>query len=257
MSKGGSTTSVEIPAWLEEAAIKNLAKADKISALGSIPLSYGPTVAAFTPMQNSSFLNTANTASAFGLAAPTGNDIYGGMDAPTDYGGGIMAYSAKPLFDKTMEEFRLDRPGQADYIDSFFIDPYTGQPGINVNLTSPVSNYMSPVSNSRVSSGSSGSSRDDGLDRILTIDRTNYAEGVSDGALGFGENKNGDVIAIGYNPGQVDPALADAAGYTRRDDNPFDYSFSDHIEAMTNDLKSMPGKIKDDFFQLNNTSTKY
>ena len=47
MGKGGSTTSVEIPAWLEEAARKNLEKADKISAVGSVPMSYRPTVAAF------------------------------------------------------------------------------------------------------------------------------------------------------------------------------------------------------------------
>ena len=40
MGKGGSTTSVEIPAWLEEAARKNLEKADKISAVGSVPMSY-------------------------------------------------------------------------------------------------------------------------------------------------------------------------------------------------------------------------
>ena len=104
---------------------KNLEKADKISAVGSVPMSYGPTVAAFTPMQNASFENTASLASAYGLNAPTGSAITGGMDAPTDYGGGIMAYSAKPLFDKTMEEFKLDRVGQASYIDSFFIDPYT------------------------------------------------------------------------------------------------------------------------------------
>ena len=70
MGKGGSNTSVEIPAYIEDAAKKNLTRADRISAIGSVPLSYGPTVAAFTPMQQSSFANTANVANAFGLNAP-------------------------------------------------------------------------------------------------------------------------------------------------------------------------------------------
>ena len=260
MGKGGSTTSVEIPAWLEEAARKNLEKADKISALGSVPMSYGPTVAAFTPMQNASFQNTASLASAYGLNAPTGSAITGGMDAPTDYGGGIMAYSAKPLFDKTMEEFKLDRPGQASYIDSFFIDPYTGQPGVNVN---PTFNNMSPVSGGVVNSGSSGGGgsgtetlRGNDLASYLdpnnrmgmrdTMNRTNYAEGISDGALGFAQNDNKDIYAVGYQPGQMSPREAAEKGLTMRDDNPFDYTVGEHFGKIKDDVKSMPGKIAED-----------
>ena len=56
MGKGGSTTTTEIPFWLENAAQRNLNQADRISRIGAVPLSYGPTVAAFSPMQNSSFL---------------------------------------------------------------------------------------------------------------------------------------------------------------------------------------------------------
>ena len=260
MGKGGSTTSVEIPAWLEEAARKNLEKADKISALGSVPMSYGPTVAAFTPMQNASFQNTASLASAYGLNAPTGSAITGGMDAPTDYGGGIMAYSAKPLFDKTMEEFKLDRPGQASYIDSFFIDPYTGQPGVNVN---PTFNNMSPVSGGVVNSSSSGGGgsgtetlRGNDLASYLdpnnrmgmrdTMNRTNYAEGISDGALGFAQNNNKDIYAVGYQPGQMSPREAAEKGLTMRDDNPFDYTVGEHFGKIKDDVKSMPGKIAED-----------
>ena len=159
MGKGGKSVETTIPKWLEDAAIRNLNQADRVSRIGSVPLSYGPTVAAFSPMQNSSFLNTANAANAFGLSAPTGNDIYGGMDDPIDYGGGIRAYSAKPIYDATMDEFRLDRPSQAAYIDSFFIDPFSGTAGSNMpNLVD--TGYTAPVVASsgpgRSSGGGSG-----------------------------------------------------------------------------------------------------
>jgi len=133
MGKGGSSTSVEIPAYIEDAAKKNLTRADKISALGSVPLSFGPTAAAFTPMQTSAFSNTADQALSFGLNAPTGDAaMYGGMDAPTTYANGISAYSAAPLYNNIMDEFAAARPGQKAYIDSFFIDPFTGAAGYNV-----------------------------------------------------------------------------------------------------------------------------
>ena len=139
MGKGGSTTSVEIPAYIEEAAKRNLNRADKISAIGSVPLSYGPTVAAFTPMQQSSFANTANVANAFGLNAPQGAQIVGTMDTPITYANGVRAYTAAPLYDQTLAAFGAARPGQKSYIDSFFINPFSGTPGSNVL---PEINYM-------------------------------------------------------------------------------------------------------------------
>ena len=57
-----STATQEMPQWLEEAARRNLNQADRISRIGYVPQSYGPTVAAFTPMQNAAFANTVNTA---------------------------------------------------------------------------------------------------------------------------------------------------------------------------------------------------
>ena len=68
--KGGSqTTQVSIPPWLEQAAQRNIAKAEDISQIGFVPY-MGPDVAAFTPMQQASFMNTGSAAQAFGLAAP-------------------------------------------------------------------------------------------------------------------------------------------------------------------------------------------
>ena len=70
--KGGSkTTRTEIPAYIEDAAKSNLGLADKISNIGYTPY-YGPDVAAFTPMQDASFQNTQDAASAFGMNAGAG-----------------------------------------------------------------------------------------------------------------------------------------------------------------------------------------
>ena len=128
--KGGSQTStVQIPEYIEAAAKRNLNRAEDVSQLGYVPY-YGPDVAAFTPMQQAGFQNTADVASAFGMATPAQQtDIMGGMPAPTEYAGGVQGYSSQPLFQQSLDALRADRPGQADYIESFFIDPVTGQRG--------------------------------------------------------------------------------------------------------------------------------
>jgi hypothetical protein len=132
--KGGSTSStVEIPQYIEDAAKRNLARADTISQIGYVPY-YGADVAAFTPMQEAAFRNTAGTAGAFGLAGGdmSQQDITGGMPAPTTYAGGVRGYSSAPMFEQSMAELASRRPGQKALIDSLFIDPYSGVPGANV-----------------------------------------------------------------------------------------------------------------------------
>jgi hypothetical protein len=132
--KGGSTSStVEIPQYIEDAAKRNLARADTISQIGYVPY-YGPDVAAFTPMQEAAFRNTAGTAGAFGLAGGgmSQQDIMGGMPAPTTYAGGVRGYSSAPMYEQAMDELATRRPGQKNLIDSLFIDPYSGVPGANV-----------------------------------------------------------------------------------------------------------------------------
>jgi len=167
MGKGGSSTSVEIPAYIEDAAKKNLTRADKISALGSVPLSFGPTAAAFTPMQTSAFSNTADQAMSFGLNAPTGDAaMYGGMDAPTTYANGISAYSAAPLYNNIMDEFAAARPGQKAYIDSFFIDPFTGAAGYNVGDPIDYTTYTNTSTNT--GGGSDGGGGGGGSDSGYT-----------------------------------------------------------------------------------------
>ena len=261
MGKGGSTTTQEIPYWLEDAARRNINQADRISRIGAVPMSYGPTVAAFTPMQNSSFLNTANAASAFGLDAPTGTDITGGLPAPTNYGG-VTGYSAKPVFDAITGEFREDRPGQASYIDSFFINPFTGTTGINAGNvsgigyqnTTPVGMNGQPIMGGGSDPFHGGDSVSDFLDpnnrmgmaEHMERQKKNYAAGFSDGAVGFGQAPDGGVYALGYGEGQMSPEVADRQGLRIRNKNPFDMTFGEHVGQIRSDVSNMKDQVMDD-----------
>lgn len=130
--KGGSqTTKVEIPQWAEDAAKGNLAKADEISKLGYVPY-MGPDVAAFQPGQTAAFQNTNDMASAFGMSGGQS-----AMPTPETYAGGVQGYSAFPMFEQAQQQLAQQRPGQANYIDSFFIDPMTGAPSQQQAMPQP------------------------------------------------------------------------------------------------------------------------
>jgi hypothetical protein len=153
--KGGSTSStVEIPQYIEDAARRNLARADTISKIGYVPY-YGPDVAAFTPMQEAAFQNTADVASAFGTAGGgmSQQGIMGGMSAPTTYAGGVRGYSSAPMYEESMAELATRRPGQKALIDSLFIDPYSGVAGSNVG---PLVDYASTATPGDLGGGSVG-----------------------------------------------------------------------------------------------------
>ena len=271
-----STATQEMPQWLEEAARRNLNQADRISRIGYVPQSYGPTVAAFTPMQNAAFANTVNTANAFGLAAPTGADVYGGMPAPTDYGNGVLAYSAKPIYDNMVDEFRADRPAQASYIDSFFIDPITGTPGTFAGNVSDIGFTDNPMVSGASNSGggtggSTGTATLEGNDIASYLDpnnrmgmadhmarqQMNYAKAAQDAGdniLSYGQDADGGVYAIGYSGNTISPAKADEMGVRVRDENPFDMSIGEHMSAMAGDVKDIASTIPTPMNVLANTS---
>ena len=122
--KGGSqTTQVEIPAWLEDAAKRNIAKAEDISQTGFVPY-YGPEVAAMTPMQEAAMQNTSQAAQAYGLSAAPGQEI---MPEPQTFAGGVRAYSSGSLFDQALAELEARRPGQFEALNAPFINPVRGQ----------------------------------------------------------------------------------------------------------------------------------
>ena len=153
--KGGSTSStVEIPQYIEDAARRNLSRADTISQIGYVPY-YGADVAAFTPMQEAAFQNTADVASAFGTAGGgmSQQGIMGGMSAPTTYAGGVRGYSSAPMYEESMAELGARRPGQKALIDSLFIDPYSGVAGSNVG---PLVDYASTATPGDLGGGSVG-----------------------------------------------------------------------------------------------------
>jgi len=158
MGKGGSTSStVEVPEYIEDAARRNLTEADKIRRLGFIP-EYGPTVAAFTPLQEAAFQGTAQAAGAFGL--PGGGmsmqDISGGMPAPTTYAGGVRGYSSLPIYEQALEAFGQARPGQKRYAESFFIDPFTGAAGSNMQAPVDYTVASTPGDLGGISAGGGG-----------------------------------------------------------------------------------------------------
>ena len=121
--KGGSQ-STKVPAWVEEAGQRNLARANEIAQLG--PVEYrGPDVAAQTPLQRAAIQNTASAAGAFGMA---GGGMTGmeGMPQAQQMAGGGYGYSAAPIYDAALAELQATAPGQYDFIRNMFIDRVTG-----------------------------------------------------------------------------------------------------------------------------------
>ena len=150
MSKGGSTSStVAVPQDLEDAAKRNLSRADDISKIGFVP-NYGPDVAAATPMMGAAAQNVANTADYFGVGSNMSQrDIMGGMDDPTTYANGVQGYSSAPIFEQSLETLAEKRPGQYDYINKLFIDPVTGLPGSRVGETGGIVEAISNLFGTR------------------------------------------------------------------------------------------------------------
>lgn len=124
---GSSTTSVEVPEWMESAAKSNLARAEDVSKIGYVPY-YGPDVAAMTPMQEAAAQNVASAASAFGMQTPTGAGVTG-MPPAQEFAGGIRGYSSAPMFEETLQTFGEQRPAQKAAIDDMFIKPTSGKGG--------------------------------------------------------------------------------------------------------------------------------
>ena len=136
MSKGGSSSqATQIPAWLENAAIQNINKANDVSQIGYTPY-YGPDVAALSPMQQQSMQSTGNAASAFGLA-PQGFDAMAGMPQAQTFANGMQGYSSAPLYQESVDQFQANRPAQFQAMADMFIDPLTGAPSKNNYQASP------------------------------------------------------------------------------------------------------------------------
>jgi hypothetical protein len=120
--KGGKqSTSVTVPAWLEDAAKRNLARADGLAQIGYAPY-YGPDVAAMTPAQAMAMQNTGNASQAFGLGS---YDPMAGMPQAQSFGG-VQGYSSGPMYDQALAALKAKAPGQFDAMMAPFINPQTG-----------------------------------------------------------------------------------------------------------------------------------
>ena len=120
---GSSSSSIKIPAFLEDAAKQNLAKANSLATIGSTPY-YGPDVAALTPAQLASMGIVNNAALSFGLQSP-GNPMTG-MPPPQVFDGGITGYASGGIYDQARRELELRLPGQYAALNAPFINPVTG-----------------------------------------------------------------------------------------------------------------------------------
>ena len=111
--KGGSrTTATEIPDWIKEPAVRNLARAEDVQKIGYMPY-YGADVAGFTPMEQQAMQNQVSQAQAFGLA-PQGMNAMAGMPQTQsfDIGGGqtVQGYSSAPLYEQAVAELQTKQP---------------------------------------------------------------------------------------------------------------------------------------------------
>lgn len=137
MAKGGrESTDATLPGFFETAVQRGIGMGTDASQVGNV-VYRGPDVAAFSPMQDAAFQGTQQAANAFGMNAGQGNY----MPSPVQAGGAV-GYSAAPVYDDAMSNFKASSPGQANYIASFGIDPVTGQVGSRAATQQPVSLEM-------------------------------------------------------------------------------------------------------------------
>lgn len=137
--KGGrQDTEKTMPKFAETAVQQGIGLARDVSGMGYVPY-YGPDVAAFSPQQEAAFRGTDVMAEAFGMPT-TGGAQY--MPQAETYEGGVRGYAAAPTFEQARGELAAQRPGQAQYLESFTVDPMTGRAGARTAARQPVALEM-------------------------------------------------------------------------------------------------------------------
>lgn len=138
MSGGTSEQKTTLPKFAETAIQQVIGTGGDVAGMGYVPY-YGPDVAAFSPMQEAAFQGTDVMAGAFGMPT-TGGQQY--MPQAETFAGGVQGYSSAPIFQGAVDALAENRPGQAEYLNSFSIDPITGQPGSRMPTQQPVALEM-------------------------------------------------------------------------------------------------------------------
>lgn len=133
MAKGGTQIDAKtLPKFAEQGVQQGLNMGTDAAGMGYTPY-YGPEVAALSPREQAAFESTDMAASAFGM--PTANaGSY--LPDPTTMGG-VTGYSSAPMYEASVDALRAERPAQADYLESFTIDPVTGEEGSRMVQNQP------------------------------------------------------------------------------------------------------------------------
>ena len=137
---GGSskqTSKPYVPSYAETGMQQTIGMATDLAPLADTytPL-YGPQVASFSPMGEASFQGTDMMAGAFGMPTSGGQQY---LPPAQTFDGGIQGYSARPMVEGMIDQFTEERPAQAEYRESFGIDPVTGEVGSRAPENQPVS----------------------------------------------------------------------------------------------------------------------
>jgi len=125
--KGGSQTSqVEIPQWIQQPSMRNMARAEALQKVGYMPY-MGPDVAGLTSPQQQAMQANIDAASAFGLVDP-GMSATDGMPQTSQFGG-ISGYSSYPMYQEAVDNYEATSPGQARQYNNLFVNPQSGLGG--------------------------------------------------------------------------------------------------------------------------------
>ena len=140
MSGGSKEDKVTLPKFYETALQQQIGMAGDVSSTGYVPY-YGPEVAAFSPQQQAAFQNTNQALGAFGMQAPTQQQQQSYMPEAQNFGG-FQGYSSQPMYQQAVDAHAAANPAQAEHLQSFTINPQTGDLGANAALNQPVALEM-------------------------------------------------------------------------------------------------------------------
>lgn len=119
--KGGSSTSAqEIPDWMKEPAVRNIARAEQMQQVGYQPF-YGLDVAAPNQTQMAAGQMNIDAARAFGML-PQGQQnltAFSGMPEAQTVGG-VTGYSSAPMYEKAVQAGATANPTQAQIYNTLF-----------------------------------------------------------------------------------------------------------------------------------------
>ena len=119
--KGGSQTSAtEIPDWVKEPAMRNIARAEQAQQVGYQPF-YGLDVAAPNQAQMAAAQMNIDAARTFGMLPQDQQNLtaFSGMPQAQTIGG-VTGYSSAPQFEAAVQAGQAANPTQAEIYNALF-----------------------------------------------------------------------------------------------------------------------------------------